>query len=153
QKLQADGDRDQILLNPVVQRALDPAPVRESGGHQARPHRAQLRAVVHTALDTTRAGAPPPGPTRHAIDRLTPGEHGCQHARPAGPAVLASQPRVDARTSKADRQGGEMKRRVFLLTALALVGVGVFAAVTMGSPPVGVTPTILARGTYDPFNV
>ena len=46
-----------------------------------------------------------------------------------------------------------MKRRVFLLVALALVGGAVFAAVTLGSPPVGVTPTILARGTFQPFNV
>lgn len=46
-----------------------------------------------------------------------------------------------------------MKRRVLLLAALALVAIAVFAAVTMASPPSGVTPTVLARGTYDSFNV
>jgi quercetin dioxygenase-like cupin family protein len=46
-----------------------------------------------------------------------------------------------------------MKRRVFLMTALALLAVAAFAAVTMASPPSGVTPTILARGTFNSFNV
>ena len=46
-----------------------------------------------------------------------------------------------------------MKRRVLLLVLFALVGGAVLAAVTLGSPPVGVTPTILARGTFQPFNV
>jgi len=46
-----------------------------------------------------------------------------------------------------------MKGRVFLLVVLGLVGGAVFAAVTLGSPPSGVTPTILARGTFQPFNV
>jgi quercetin dioxygenase-like cupin family protein len=40
-----------------------------------------------------------------------------------------------------------------MLVVLALVGGAVFAAVTLGSPPVNVTPTILARGTFQPFNV
>ena len=47
-----------------------------------------------------------------------------------------------------------MKRRVYLLataaTALALL---TSAAITMASPPSGVTPTVLARGTYDAFTV
>jgi hypothetical protein len=46
-----------------------------------------------------------------------------------------------------------MKRRVFLLAALALLALAAFAAVTMASPPSGVTPTVLARGTYDAFKV
>src|SRR5262245_63154648 len=46
-----------------------------------------------------------------------------------------------------------MNRRLFLLVAAAAVAVAAFAAVTMASPPSGVTPTILARGTYDSFNV
>ncbi len=47
-----------------------------------------------------------------------------------------------------------MKRRV-LLSALAATAVtlGAYAAVTMASPPVGVTPTLLARGTYGEFKV
>jgi quercetin dioxygenase-like cupin family protein len=50
-----------------------------------------------------------------------------------------------------------MKRRVSLLAALAaaisLVALGAFAAVTKASSPVGVTGTLLARGTYHGFNV
>jgi hypothetical protein len=46
-----------------------------------------------------------------------------------------------------------MKRRVFVLAALALLALAAFAAVTMASPPTGVTPTVLARGTYDAFKV
>jgi hypothetical protein len=46
-----------------------------------------------------------------------------------------------------------MKLRVYLLAALALLALAAFAAVTMASPPSGVTPTVLARGTYDAFKV
>jgi quercetin dioxygenase-like cupin family protein len=46
-----------------------------------------------------------------------------------------------------------MKRYAFVLAALALVVGTAFAAVTMASPAVGVTPTVLARGTFQPFNV
>lgn len=46
-----------------------------------------------------------------------------------------------------------MKRRISLLVALALLALASFVAVTMASPPSGVTPTLLARGTYDPFKV
>jgi hypothetical protein len=50
-----------------------------------------------------------------------------------------------------------MKRRVSLLTAsgaaIALVAFAAFVAVTKASPPVWVTGTLLARGTYDSFNV
>jgi hypothetical protein len=45
-----------------------------------------------------------------------------------------------------------MKKKLLLAVAV-LAAVGVFAAVTMASPPVGVTPTVLARGTFDPFMV
>jgi hypothetical protein len=50
-----------------------------------------------------------------------------------------------------------MKRHRFLLATsagtTAVLAVAVFAAVTMASPPSGVTPTVLARGTYDSFKV
>jgi hypothetical protein len=46
-----------------------------------------------------------------------------------------------------------MKRKVSLLLAVALVALAAFVAVTKASPPTGVTPTILARGTYDAFKV
>ncbi len=46
-----------------------------------------------------------------------------------------------------------MKRRMFLLMAVALVALGVSVGVTTASPPSGVTPTVLARGTYAPFLV
>lgn len=50
-----------------------------------------------------------------------------------------------------------MKRRMSLLAtvaaAIALLALAGFAAVTMASPPSGVTPTLLARGTYHSFKV
>ena len=46
-----------------------------------------------------------------------------------------------------------MKRRVFVIAALALVGAAAFAAVRMASAPSGVMATVLARGTFEPFNV
>ncbi len=50
-----------------------------------------------------------------------------------------------------------MKRRISRLTALAavmvLVALAAFVAISMASPPSGVTPTLLARGTYDAFKV
>jgi hypothetical protein len=49
-----------------------------------------------------------------------------------------------------------MKRRVYFLGAAAtaaLLTLAAFAAVTMASPASGVTPTLLARGTYGPFKV
>jgi len=46
-----------------------------------------------------------------------------------------------------------MKLRLFLPALLAFLALGVFAAVTMASLPSGVTSTLLARGTYDSFNV
>lgn len=50
-----------------------------------------------------------------------------------------------------------MKRRVRMLAALAgvmtLAALAAFVAVTKASSPSGVTGTLLARGTYDSFNV
>lgn len=50
-----------------------------------------------------------------------------------------------------------MKRRLSLLTAtaaaMALVALAAFVAVTKAEGPSGVTPTILARGHYDGFNI
>ncbi len=50
-----------------------------------------------------------------------------------------------------------MRGRTSLLAAvaaaLALVALGAFVAVTKASPPSGVTPTLLARGTYPKFFV
>jgi hypothetical protein len=50
-----------------------------------------------------------------------------------------------------------MKRRATVLAALAaattLVSLATFVAVTKASPPSGVTPTVLARGTYPRFFV
>jgi hypothetical protein len=49
-----------------------------------------------------------------------------------------------------------MKPRIYLpaaVVAIVLLGVTVFAAVTMASPPSGVTPTVLARGTFPKFFV
>lgn len=50
-----------------------------------------------------------------------------------------------------------MKRRILPLAALAaaaaLVALAAFVGITKAEPPSGVAPTILARGTYDGFNV
>ena len=46
-----------------------------------------------------------------------------------------------------------MKKRVTLLGAMILVALAAFVAVTKANPASGVTPTLLARGTYDGFNV
>ena len=49
-----------------------------------------------------------------------------------------------------------MKRRMYLLATLAavvLVVPAVFVAVTMASPASGVTPSLLARGTYADFKL
>ena len=46
-----------------------------------------------------------------------------------------------------------MKRKLSLLAAMTLLALAVSVGVTMASPPSGVTPTILARGTYDAFHV
>jgi hypothetical protein len=40
-----------------------------------------------------------------------------------------------------------------LVAAIALVALAAFVAVTKASSPIGVTGTLLARGTYDGFNV
>lgn len=49
-----------------------------------------------------------------------------------------------------------MKRRVYLpalAAAIVLATLAAVGAVAMASPASGVTPTLLARGTYDTFNV
>jgi hypothetical protein len=47
-----------------------------------------------------------------------------------------------------------MKRvLVGLVGLIVLVGVPVIETVTLASPAVGVTPTLIGRGTYDPFKV
>jgi hypothetical protein len=46
-----------------------------------------------------------------------------------------------------------MKQKVFLVAATAALALVAFVAVTLASPPWGVTPTLLARGTYDAFKV
>ena len=46
-----------------------------------------------------------------------------------------------------------MKRKLSLLAAMTLLALAVSVAITMASPPSGVTPTVLARGTYDAFKV
>jgi hypothetical protein len=46
-----------------------------------------------------------------------------------------------------------MKRKLSLLAAMTLLALVVSVAVTMASPASGVTPTVLARGTYDAFKV
>jgi hypothetical protein len=46
-----------------------------------------------------------------------------------------------------------MKKRLALLGGTMLLALAAFVAVTQANPPTGVTPTLLARGTYDGFNV
>jgi hypothetical protein len=46
-----------------------------------------------------------------------------------------------------------VKRLISLLAPLVLLALVASVAVTKASPPVGVTPTLLARGTYEPFRV
>jgi quercetin dioxygenase-like cupin family protein len=44
-------------------------------------------------------------------------------------------------------------RVLFLSVLTASIALAAFVAITRAEPPSGVTPTILARGTYDGFNV
>src|SRR2546430_17736527 len=46
-----------------------------------------------------------------------------------------------------------MRRKTWLLAAMTLLALAVAVGVTMASRPSGVTPTVLARGTYDAFKV
>ena len=46
-----------------------------------------------------------------------------------------------------------MKRKFSLVAVTLLLTLAAFVAVTKASPPSGVTPTILARGTYNAFKV
>ena len=49
-------------------------------------------------------------------------------------------------------QTGPVKRAALTAAMAAIVAAGL-VAVTSASPPSGVTPTLLARGTYDSFKV
>src|SRR6476620_7684321 len=51
------------------------------------------------------------------------------------------------------RKGGAMKRKFSLVVAALLLALAAFVAVTKASSPSGVTPTVLARGTFDAFKV
>ena len=44
-------------------------------------------------------------------------------------------------------------KKVFLMGTMVIATAGGLVAVTNASPPSGVTPTVLARGTYDDFKV
>jgi hypothetical protein len=46
-----------------------------------------------------------------------------------------------------------MKRRISLVAALALLAFAALVAITKAEPASGVRATVLARGTYDSFNV
>jgi hypothetical protein len=46
-----------------------------------------------------------------------------------------------------------MKRSALLVALTALLALAAFVAITRAEPPTGVTPRVLARGTYDGFNV
>jgi quercetin dioxygenase-like cupin family protein len=46
-----------------------------------------------------------------------------------------------------------MKRKLALMAVIPLVGLAAFVAVADAEPARGVTPTLLARGHYDSFNV
>lgn len=71
-------------------------------------------------------------------ERFGPGADGAQERQ--GPAA-----------------GGAMKRVVSLpavpASAMALLSLAAFVAIAKAEPPSGVTPTVLARGTYDAFEV
>ena len=46
-----------------------------------------------------------------------------------------------------------MKRWIYLLAATTLLTLAAFVTITLASPAVGVTPTLLARGSYGAFDV
>ena len=46
-----------------------------------------------------------------------------------------------------------MKRRVAVTAAMVLVALAALVGATLASPPSGVTPTLVARGTYDEFKL
>jgi hypothetical protein len=46
-----------------------------------------------------------------------------------------------------------MKRKISLVTTSALLGLTALVAITQAEPATGVRATVLARGTYDGFNV
>jgi quercetin dioxygenase-like cupin family protein len=46
-----------------------------------------------------------------------------------------------------------VKKRLSLVAATVIVALAALVGVTKASPPSGVTPTLVSRGTYAPFNV
>jgi hypothetical protein len=46
-----------------------------------------------------------------------------------------------------------MNRKVLVVAVIPVLALAALVAVTKASPPSGVTPTVLARGTYDAFKV
>jgi hypothetical protein len=46
-----------------------------------------------------------------------------------------------------------MNRPILIAIVPAILLAGMLASIALASPPVGVTPTLLARGTYDSFKV
>lgn len=46
-----------------------------------------------------------------------------------------------------------MNRPILIAMVPAILLAGMLASIALASPPVGVTPTLLARGTYDSFKV
>jgi hypothetical protein len=47
----------------------------------------------------------------------------------------------------------DLRKRFLPVAVVALIALAAFVAVTKANPPVGVTPTLLARGTYDSLNI
>ena len=50
-ELKVDGERDQVLLNALVQGTFDPAPVRIGGKDEALPRCAELRDFVSKPVE------------------------------------------------------------------------------------------------------
>jgi hypothetical protein len=89
----------------------------------------------------------PPGARRHEHGRFEE-DRTLNRFRPVTDGVQGSQDRAN---------GGASKRRLVLLVILpcatVLLALLAFAGSAKAEPPTGVTPTLLARGTYDAFNV
>src|SRR4029453_12701067 len=54
---------------------------------------------------------------------------------------------------KREMRSSRRVNRPAIVVVIPLVALAAVAAVALGSPPSGVTPTVLARGTYDAFKV
>jgi hypothetical protein len=77
-----------------------------------------------------------------------------------GPArrssLYGTQTGGDMDSKRQDAKRLMLKRRALPIAAIALVALGVFAAVaavSLAQPATGVTPTVLARGSYESFKV